>query len=95
MAKLNAFFQFPMDDNFQQFYNMERRADITELIETQQRDNEPHADFLRTVMAAQVDMILDGCEISFSLKGSTFKSMGMHVCMHAHMITNRFFLQLL
>ena len=45
MAKLNAFFQFPMDDNFQQFYNMERRADITELIETQQRDNEPLAEF--------------------------------------------------
>ena len=45
MAKLNAFFQFPMDDNFQQFYNMERLADITELIETQQRDNEPHAEF--------------------------------------------------
>ena len=45
MAKINAFFQFPMDDNFQQFYNMERRADITELIETQQRDNEPLAEF--------------------------------------------------
>ena len=45
MAKLNAFFQFPMDDNFQQFYNMERRADITELIETQQRDNKPLAEF--------------------------------------------------
>ena len=45
MAKLNAFFQFPKDDNFQQFYNMERRADITELIETQQRDNEPLAEF--------------------------------------------------
>ena len=45
MAKLNAFFQFPMDDNFQQFYNMERGADITELIETQQRDNEPLAEF--------------------------------------------------
>ena len=37
MAKLNAFFQFPMDDNFQKFYNMERHAesaDITEPIET-------------------------------------------------------------
>ena len=45
MAKINAFFQFHMDDNFQQFYNMERRADITELIETQQRDNEPLAEF--------------------------------------------------
>ena len=45
MAKLNAFFQFPMDDNFQQFYNMKRRADITELIETQQRDNEPLTEF--------------------------------------------------
>ena len=45
MAKLNSFFQFPMDDNFQLFYNMERHADITELIDTQQRDNEPHADF--------------------------------------------------
>lgn len=43
MVKLNAFFQFPMDDNFQKFYNMERRADITEPIETQQRDNEPLA----------------------------------------------------
>ena len=45
MAKLNAFFQFPMDDNFHNFYNMERHADITEPIETQQRDNEPLAEF--------------------------------------------------
>ena len=45
MAKLNAFFQFPMDDNFQQFYNMERRADIIEPTETYQRDNEPFAEF--------------------------------------------------
>ena len=47
MAKLNAFFQFPMDDNFQKFYNMERHAesaDITEPIETQQRDNEQLAE---------------------------------------------------
>ena len=34
MAKLNAFFQFPMDENFQKFYNMERRAHITKPIET-------------------------------------------------------------
>ena len=45
MAKLNAFFQFPMDDNFQKFYNMERRTYITEPVETQQRDNEPLAEF--------------------------------------------------
>ena len=29
-------------------------------------------------------MILDGCEMSFSLKDCSFKSMGKHVCMHAH-----------
>ena len=34
MAKLNVFFQFPMDDNFQKFYNMERRTYITEPVET-------------------------------------------------------------
>ena len=45
MAKLNVFFQFPMDDNFQKFYNMERRTYITEPVETQQRDNEPLAEF--------------------------------------------------